>query len=110
IEIDGETEPVPVKLGVWLSNTKSRRDKLTPEQRAALAALGMEWAGVVPAAETAPEPLAPQPAPVAAPVRRRVREHHEECDGELHEDGNCTCWAIKRYGPPSDRESYGNDL
>ncbi|MFH9958435.1 helicase associated domain-containing protein [Streptomyces roseolus] len=43
-----------MKLGVWLSNTKSRREKLTVEQRAALAALGMEWAGVVPAAEAAP--------------------------------------------------------
>ncbi|MEW2709496.1 Helicase associated domain protein [Streptomyces koyangensis] len=43
VVVDGET--VPVKLGVWLSNTKSRRDKLSTEQRAALAALGMEWAG-----------------------------------------------------------------
>ncbi|MET9551080.1 Helicase associated domain protein [Streptomyces sp. NPDC006627] len=43
ITIDGE-EPVTVKLGVWVSNTKSRRDKLTQEQLAALAALGMEWA------------------------------------------------------------------
>ncbi|MFK3734612.1 Helicase associated domain protein [Streptomyces sp. NPDC088090] len=43
IEIDGETEPVPVKLGVWLSNTKSRRDKLTPEQRNALRELGVGW-------------------------------------------------------------------
>ncbi|MFB8293899.1 helicase associated domain-containing protein [Streptomyces bacillaris] len=48
VVIDGET--VPVKLGVWLSNTKSRRDKLTPEQGAALAALGMEWAGPGPGA------------------------------------------------------------
>ncbi|MEU3950060.1 helicase associated domain-containing protein [Streptomyces sp. H28] len=32
------------KLGVWISNTKSRRDKLGPEQRAALAGLGLEWA------------------------------------------------------------------
>ncbi|WP_436952156.1 Helicase associated domain protein, partial [Streptomyces sp. SudanB182_2057] len=32
------------KLGVWLSNTKTRRDKLTEEQRAALAELGVEWA------------------------------------------------------------------
>ncbi|MFF8557124.1 Helicase associated domain protein [Streptomyces sp. NPDC015501] len=55
VEVDGEAEPVPVKLGVWLSNTKSRRDKLTTEQRAALAALGMEWAGVVPAIEATPD-------------------------------------------------------
>lgn len=33
-----------IKLGVFLSNTKSRRDKLTTEQRAALAELGMDWA------------------------------------------------------------------
>ncbi|MEW2546841.1 Helicase associated domain protein [Streptomyces sp. NPDC047002] len=32
------------KLGVWTSNTKSRRDKLTHDQRAALAALGVKWA------------------------------------------------------------------
>ncbi|WP_443076926.1 helicase associated domain-containing protein [Streptomyces sp. SP18CS02] len=32
IAVDGETEPVTVKLGVWISNTKSRRDKLTREQ------------------------------------------------------------------------------
>ncbi|MFJ4828752.1 Helicase associated domain protein [Streptomyces sp. NPDC088747] len=44
ITVDGEAEPVSVKLGVWLSNTKSRRDKLTAEQLAALAALGMQWA------------------------------------------------------------------
>ncbi|PWI05655.1 helicase [Streptomyces sp. NWU339] len=30
--------------GVWISNTKTRRDKLTPEQRAALTELGMQWA------------------------------------------------------------------
>ncbi|WP_459740104.1 helicase associated domain-containing protein [Streptomyces sp. E-15] len=32
------------KLGVWISNTKSRRDKLTHDQRTALAELGVEWA------------------------------------------------------------------
>jgi hypothetical protein len=61
VAVDGEAEPVPLKLGVWLSNTKSRRDRLTVEQRAALAALGMDWAGVVPAVEAAPEPPAPEP-------------------------------------------------
>ncbi|MFI8516032.1 Helicase associated domain protein [Streptomyces sp. NPDC085460] len=110
IEVDGEAEPVPVKLGVWLSNTKSRRDRLTTEQRAALAALGMEWAGVVPVVEAAPEPPAPRPAPSAALTKRRLREHHEECDGELYEGGNCTCWSIERYGPPSEREGYGDDF
>ncbi|MET9610919.1 Helicase associated domain protein [Streptomyces sp. NPDC006512] len=42
--VDGEAEPVIVKLGVWVSNTKSRRDKLTQEQLDALRRLGMEWA------------------------------------------------------------------
>ncbi|MGW2964397.1 Helicase associated domain protein [Streptomyces sp. NPDC001220] len=44
ITVDGETDPVTVKLGVWVSNTKSRRDKLAPEQLDALRELGMEWA------------------------------------------------------------------
>jgi hypothetical protein len=44
IAVDGETEPVTVKLGVWLSNTKSRREKLGAEQLASLKELGMEWA------------------------------------------------------------------
>ncbi|MGW9080703.1 Helicase associated domain protein [Streptomyces kronopolitis] len=44
ITVDGEKELVPVKLGVWLSNTKSRRDKLTADQRQQLADLGLEWA------------------------------------------------------------------
>lgn len=44
IAVDGQAEPVIVKLGVWVSNTKSRRDKLVPEQRAALRELGVEWA------------------------------------------------------------------
>lgn len=44
ITVDGQGEPVTVKLGVWITNTKSRRDKLMAEQRAALAALGMHWA------------------------------------------------------------------
>ncbi|CAL9677203.1 hypothetical protein SUDANB105_08045 [Streptomyces sp. enrichment culture] len=43
IVIDGEAEPVTVKLGVWVSNTKSRRDKLTQDQLDALRKLGMEW-------------------------------------------------------------------
>lgn len=44
ITVDGETEPVAVKLGVWISNTKTRRDKLTQEQLDSLRELGMEWA------------------------------------------------------------------
>ncbi|GAA3475563.1 hypothetical protein GCM10018966_000890 [Streptomyces yanii] len=33
-----------VRLGVWLSNHKSRRDRLSEQQLAALANLGLEWA------------------------------------------------------------------
>ncbi|MFG2395372.1 helicase associated domain-containing protein, partial [Streptomyces lavendulae] len=44
ITVDGETEPVTVKLGVWISNTKTRRHKLTTDQHAALAQLGIDWA------------------------------------------------------------------
>ncbi|MYX73641.1 DEAD/DEAH box helicase [Streptomyces sp. SID3915] len=44
ITVDGEAEPVAVKLGVWLSNTKSRRDRLDADQLAALRELGVEWA------------------------------------------------------------------
>ena len=68
IEVDGEAEPVPVKLGVWLSNTKSRRDKLTAEQRAALAALGMEWAGAVPTALDPTNGSSEKPAPTETSV------------------------------------------
>ncbi|MET9513444.1 helicase associated domain-containing protein [Streptomyces flavidovirens] len=34
----------PVRLGVWLSNQKSRRDRLDEQQLAALAELGLHWA------------------------------------------------------------------
>ncbi|MFB8298431.1 Helicase associated domain protein [Streptomyces bacillaris] len=44
ITLGGETDPVAVRLGVWISNTKTRRDKLTAEQLDALRKLGMEWA------------------------------------------------------------------
>jgi hypothetical protein len=44
IAVAGEAEPVSVRLGVFLSNTRARRDKLTDPQRAALAELGVEWA------------------------------------------------------------------
>lgn len=43
VAVDGETEAVTVRLGVWISNTKSRRDKLTADQHAALAELGVNW-------------------------------------------------------------------
>lgn len=41
-----------VKLGVFLSNSKSRRGKLTADKLAALAALGLEWAARVPSSTT----------------------------------------------------------
>ncbi|MEU9418454.1 Helicase associated domain protein [Streptomyces sp. NPDC048272] len=44
ITVEGGAEPVIVKLGVWVSNTKTRRDKLTQEQLAALTKLGVDWA------------------------------------------------------------------
>ncbi|MEW2161357.1 Helicase associated domain protein [Streptomyces sp. NPDC007189] len=44
IAVEGEAEPVTVKLGVWVSNTKARRDKLSAEQLDALQELGVEWA------------------------------------------------------------------
>jgi hypothetical protein len=44
ITVDGETEPVTVKLGVWVSNVKSRRAKLSAEQLASLRELGVDWA------------------------------------------------------------------
>ncbi|MEU3607076.1 Helicase associated domain protein [Streptomyces sp. NPDC035033] len=40
--VDGEQHEH--KLGIWYANTKQRRDKLTPVQRAALADLGVTWA------------------------------------------------------------------
>ncbi|MGW7385451.1 helicase associated domain-containing protein [Streptomyces sp. NPDC054794] len=40
----GESAPESVRLGVFMSNTRSRRDKLTEPQRTALTELGIEWA------------------------------------------------------------------
>ncbi|MGQ4425589.1 helicase associated domain-containing protein, partial [Streptomyces violaceoruber] len=44
IAVEGEAASVVVKLGVWVSNTKSRRDKLAQDQLNALRELGVEWA------------------------------------------------------------------
>ncbi|CQR59464.1 DEAD/DEAH box helicase [Streptomyces leeuwenhoekii] len=44
ITVDGEAQPVVVKLGVWVSNTRARRGKLAQEQLNALRELGVEWA------------------------------------------------------------------
>ncbi|MEU9983800.1 Helicase associated domain protein [Streptomyces sp. NPDC050856] len=43
ITVHGEAEPVTVKLGVWISNTRARRDRLGAEQLAALRELGIKW-------------------------------------------------------------------
>ncbi|WGP14744.1 Helicase associated domain protein [Streptomyces sp. SH5] len=39
-----DTPHGPVRLGTWISNTRSRRNKLSTEQREQLAALGVDWA------------------------------------------------------------------
>lgn len=57
ITVDGETEPVNIKLGVWISNTKSRRDRLDADQLAALAKLGMDWARPVTVPQAARDSL-----------------------------------------------------
>jgi hypothetical protein len=44
IMVEGDAEPVSVRLGVWLSSTRTRRDKLTSEQLQTLREFGMEWA------------------------------------------------------------------
>jgi superfamily II DNA or RNA helicase len=44
VAVGDHSEPVTVRLGVWMSNTRSRRDKLTGEQRHALRELGVDWA------------------------------------------------------------------
>lgn len=38
-----EREDGPVKRGVWISNTKTRRAKLTVDQLDRLAELGLDW-------------------------------------------------------------------
>ncbi|MEU9787602.1 Helicase associated domain protein [Streptomyces phaeochromogenes] len=44
IVVEGDAAPVAVRLGVFMSNSKSRRDRLSDPQRAALRELGVEWA------------------------------------------------------------------
>lgn len=118
ITVDSEAKPVAVRLGVWVSNTKSRRDKLTQEQQAALAELGVDWAGAVPAPDPsggrAPEDdglVQPAPARPTAQTARPgpakplpQRYHHDECNKMLYEGGTCTCDLIEELGPPSERD------
>ncbi|MFJ3608512.1 Helicase associated domain protein [Streptomyces anulatus] len=103
VAVDSEAEPVVVKLGVWISNTKSRKDRLDTDQLAALASLGLEWAGPPPAIEAAPARPAPQPAP---PTGLAQRDHHDECDKASYAGGTCTCDLIEEYGPPSERDGF----
>ncbi|EFG03496.1 helicase (plasmid) [Streptomyces clavuligerus] len=42
---DGDGEKTEVRLGVWMSNTKTRRTGLTDDKLAILAALGLHWTG-----------------------------------------------------------------
>ncbi|SCE25841.1 helicase associated domain-containing protein, partial [Streptomyces sp. OspMP-M43] len=39
-----ETPHGPVRLGTWISNIRTRRNKLTDQQREQLAALRIDWA------------------------------------------------------------------
>ncbi|MFR9676915.1 Helicase associated domain protein, partial [Streptomyces sp. TR02-1] len=41
---DENSAPVAVRLGVWLTNQKTRRTQLAPARRQALAELGLHWA------------------------------------------------------------------
>lgn len=75
IAVDSETEPVPVKLGVWLSNTKSQRANLTAQQ---LTVLGMDWAGPPPGARGRSRAIRPAARTVGSPAAGGTRA--PECD------------------------------
>ncbi|MFB0620881.1 Helicase associated domain protein [Streptomyces sp. AGS-58] len=78
IVVDGETEPVVVKLGVWTSNIRARWGKLTSEQQASLAALGVPWAkaAAVPAPSGSMDDGSVRPAPSDA----QVQEDYDQGD------------------------------
>ncbi|MGW2563888.1 Helicase associated domain protein [Streptomyces sp. NPDC001514] len=107
-KVDGEAEPVVVKLGVWVSNTRARRDKLTADQRSALADLGVDWAGAAsaPTAQAVPAQPTKGGSVRPAPPKPPVRHHHDECDKPLYGGGTYTCDLIEQYGPPSERDDY----
>ncbi|MEV8530203.1 helicase associated domain-containing protein [Streptomyces sp. NPDC052000] len=42
VTVDGQDHDV--RLGVWVSNQKMRRDRLSEEQLGQLAGLGIDWA------------------------------------------------------------------
>ncbi|MEV8106338.1 helix-turn-helix domain-containing protein [Streptomyces sp. NPDC088135] len=68
--------------------------------------IGMRWPSLPPAGGSTPA----RPVPPVVPKRRPEQEHHEECDRELYKGGSCTCWSIKRFGPPPERESYWDNF
>ncbi|WP_086016564.1 DEAD/DEAH box helicase [Streptomyces davaonensis] len=82
ITVDGETEPTLVKLGVWTSNTRARWDKLTAEQQAALAALGVPWAkaSALPAPSSGPAPTSGGPAQPMPPDVPKQGQHVPHAD------------------------------
>lgn len=55
-------------------------------------------------------PPALEPSPPTASKKRWVREHHEEREKELFEGASCSYWSIKRFVPPSQRESHWDNL
>ncbi|WP_055637198.1 DEAD/DEAH box helicase [Streptomyces griseoruber] len=87
IMVDGEAEPVVVKLGVWNSNTRARWDKLTSDQQAALAALGVPWAKAAVPAPSSPASVddgSVQPAPSDA--QAQAQEDHDQGDTVTEEE------------------------
>ncbi|MGW5611927.1 hypothetical protein ACWEWI_39000 [Streptomyces sp. NPDC003753] len=42
--VEGLPDGTAIKLGIWYSNTKARRDRLDAEQLEALRELGIQWA------------------------------------------------------------------
>ncbi|WP_328543718.1 DEAD/DEAH box helicase [Streptomyces europaeiscabiei] len=85
IMVDGETEPVIVKLGVWNSNTRARWDKLTSEQQAALAALGVPWAKAAVPAPSSPASVDDGPVQ-PTPSDAQAQKEHDQGDTVTEEE------------------------
>ncbi|AZM57365.1 helicase [Streptomyces sp. WAC 01529] len=100
VTVDGETEPVPVKLGVWVSNTKSRWDKLASEQQAALAALGVPWMKAAPVPSQPDNPDATVDLPVQPALSdASAQEHHDRDDTAAEEERQTqAAWGTERVG------------
>ncbi len=74
-----------VKLGVWTSNTRTRWDKLTPEQQAALATLGVPWAKAAVPAPSCPASVddgSVRPAPSDAQAQEEDDQGDTVTEGE----------------------------